>query len=358
MNIQRAGFNSLIIYSKDDGAELYKWLGDEKKVTLKLNWETDIQEVIQSTEDCPVLILNGGALFTKQEIQSGMNPMANDNKTFLQFLEHKSMAQTLNHIILGNEIPLVQSAGNPDSGVTFLAGEEEKRVSQPHDFLVQHKRLLKGSGLNNDSFMDRTVTRFFSRQFTRLFLHTPLSPNAITLMSLVTGLVSAVYFFQGTYEKNIIGAGLLLLSAWIDCTDGEIARLKFMESKFGGKLDILCDNLVHFAVFYAIGMGLYQSTGQGVFKLLGAFAVLGSLISFLLLSSSIIDEKERASENKSGAKIKTDLSDKLANRDFTYFLLLMAMIGRMDVFICITAVGANAFAGYLAYSRFKTTPAD
>ena len=176
----------------------------------------------------------------------------------------------------------------------------------------------------------------------------------ITLLSLVIGLMSAGYFFQGTYENNLIGAGLLLLSAWIDCTDGEIARLKFMESQVGGKLDIICDNLVHFAVFFAIGIGLYQATGQTVFIILGAFAVLGSLISFILLNSSIIDEKKRGSGNTTGLIVKKDLTAKLANRDFIYLIFLMALIGRIDIFILITAVGSNVFAGYLIYSRFKS----
>ena len=33
--------------------------------------------------------------------------------------------------------------------------------------------------------------------------------------------------------------------------------------------------------------------------------------------------------------------------------LLMAIIGRVDIFICITAFGSNIFAAYLAYSKIK-----
>ena len=358
ISLQRAGLNSLLIYHNGEGAELYKRLGEEKKISIKLNWITDASEVIKSIENYPALIFNGAALHSKQEIQSAMDSMTNNIETSLRYIERDAMTESLNQIILGNELSLTQSVGDQELSVAFLPGKEDRRMSKPQDFLTQHERLLKGSGLSNDTFMDRTVTRFFSRQFTRLFLQTPLSPNMITLLSLVIGLISALYFFQGTYENSIIGSGLLLLSAWIDCTDGEIARLKFMESKIGGKLDILCDNLVHFAVFFAIGMGLYQSTGQSIYKLAGAFAVLGSLISFLLLSSSIIDGKEKASGSASGEKAKNNLNDKLANRDFIYFLFFMAMVGRMDVFICITAVGSNIFAGYLIYSRFKNTSAD
>ena len=352
-NLQRVGLNSLIIYSNETNAELYKRLCEEKKVSLKLSWTTDVMEVTKSTKDCAVLVLSGGALYTKQEIQSGINSLANSSEGSTQFLERETMVNALDQIVLENKFSLAPSGGKLDSGVIFLPGGKNSWISRPQDFFTQHEILLKDSGLDNDSFVDRTITRFFSRQITRFFLQTSLSPNMITSLSLVIGLVSAGYFFQGTYENNLIGAGLLLLSAWIDCTDGEIARLKFMESKVGGKLDIICDNLVHIAVFFAIGMGLYQTTGQTVFIILGAFAVLGNLISFLFLSSSIIDEKKRSSGNTPGLIVKKDLSAKLANRDFIYLIFLMALIGRVDIFIFITAVGSNVFASYLIYSRFK-----
>ena len=352
-NLQRSGLNSLIIYSNENNAELYKRICEEKNISFKLNWTANVAEVTKLTNDYSILILNGGALYTKHEIQSCTNSSANRNENSIQFLKRKNMANTLDQIVRGNEFSLIPSIVNSDSGVIFLPGGKDSWLRRPQDFLIQHENLLKDSGLKNDSFVDRTITRFFSRQITRFFLQTSLSPNIITLLSLVIGLVSAGYFFQGTYENILIGAGLLLLSAWIDCTDGEIARLKFMESKVGGKLDIICDNLVHIAVFFAIGMGLYQTTGQTVFIILGAFAVLGNLISFLFLSSSIIDEKKRSSGNTPGLIVKKDLSAKLANRDFIYLIFLMALIGRVDIFIFITAVGSNVFASYLIYSRFK-----
>ena len=352
-NLQRSGLNSLIIYSNENNAELYKLICEEKNISFKLNWTANVAEVTKLTNDYSILILNGGALYTKHEIQSCTNSSANRNENSIQFLKRENMANTLDQIVHGNEFSLVPSIVNSDSGVIFLPGGKDSWLRRPQDFLIQHENLLKDSGLKNDSFIDRTITRFFSRQITRFFLQTSLSPNIITLLSLVIGLVSAGYFFQGTYENILIGAGLLLLSAWIDCTDGEIARLKFMESKVGGKLDIICDNLVHIAVFFAIGMGLYQTTGQTVFIILGAFAVLGNLISFLFLSSSIIDEKKRSSGNTPGLIVKKDLTAKLANRDFIYLIFLMALIGRVDIFIFITAVGSNVFASYLIYSRFK-----
>ena len=354
INLQRAGLSSLIIYS-DKNIDLYKRLCKEKNISLKVSWIKDITEVTKSTKSSSILILNGGALHERKEIESGANFEKGANQTFTIFLERETMAKTIKEITLDNQLSWVRPSHENNTDVKFLPGKKESCISKPRDFLVQHKNLLRSSGLNNDSFMDKTITRFFSRHLTRLFLKTPLSPNMITILSLFLGLVSAAFFLQGTYKNSMIGAGLLLLSAWIDCTDGEVARLKFLESKIGGKLDILCDNLVHFSVFFAIGMGLYQSSGDSIYIFLGAFAVLGSLISFLVLSVSIIDEKEKVSSKVSKKKVKNSLTDNLANRDFIYFLFLMAIIEKIDIFLWITAFGSNIFAGYLIYSKIKST---
>ncbi|MBT4375711.1 MAG: CDP-alcohol phosphatidyltransferase family protein [Nitrospina sp.] len=352
-SLQRSGVNTLIIYSDSENTALRKKLSMENKLTVKLTFKTNITEVVRATKNHPTLILNGGALHTKQEIESGMNFTNQPDEELVYPINPSIMTETLNQIIMGNKVLLSPSSDDQESFINFLPGKNESQINKPKDFLIQHKNLLQSCGLSNDSFMDKTITRFFSRQLTRLFLKTPLSPNMITILSLFIGLISAVFFLQGTHENSIIGAGLLLLSAWIDCTDGEVARLKFSESKIGGKLDILCDNLVHFSVFFAIGMGLYQSTENNIFMFFGLFAVFGSLVSFLILSSSIIDKKEKVSANTVDLKNKNTLTDNMANRDFIYFLFFMSLIGRVDIFICITAFGSNIFAIYLAYYKIK-----
>ena len=354
LTLQRAGVNSLIIYTNENDLKLLKRTFQKHKLKIKLIFETDIILLIEATKKFSILVLNSGALHTRQEIESGMGLGDNKDNQFVQSLERGAIKKTLNQLILEDNFPLAKLPSIQKSNVKFLPGQKNSLVRQPKDFLVQHKNLLNNSGLNNDSFMDKTITRFFSRQLTRFFLKTPLSPNMITILSLFIGLASAAFFFQGTYEKNIIGAGFLLLSAWVDCTDGEVARLKFLESKIGGKLDILCDNLVHFSVFFSIGIGLHHSTGNIIFKYFGILAVFGSLISFLFLSASIIDEKGKAEMNIPSPKIEKTLTNNLANRDFIYFLFLMAIIGRVDIFICITAIGSNIFAAYLTYSKIKS----
>ena len=70
---------------------------------------------------------------------------------------------------------LAQYFGNKE--VCFLKSErqeQQKCLLNEKDYFEAEEGLLKSCGLDNDSFMDRLVTRFISRQLTPLFLKTSL----------------------------------------------------------------------------------------------------------------------------------------------------------------------------------------
>ena len=353
-SLQKSGLNSILIYSKKINNHLYKRVFENKKIFIKIAWTEDTKVVTKLTNGYPVIFLSGSALYNEKEIQTGVSSLRTNYQNTNHPIKEEAIAGILNKINLRNYLDQNLSLGSLNSGLFFLQTDKNSWINKPRDFHIQHENLLKTSGLSNDSFLDKNITRFFSRQITRLFLQTNLSPNIITLFSLILGLIAAIYFGQGIYKNNLIGVGFLLLSTWVDCTDGEIARLKFMESKIGGKLDIICDNLVHIAVFFFIGIGLYQSTNKSIFLTFGTLAVVGTLICFIILSSSIIHEKENSSREKLNFSVKNDLISKLANRDFIYLLFIMSVIDRLDIFIFITALGSIAFSVYLTYSRFKS----
>ena len=113
------------------------------------------------------------------------------------------------------------------------------------------------SRASSKGFVDRFFNRKVSRWFTRIFLAAGLSPNVITILATLVGLVAAAGFGVGTYSAGIIAALLFQLAAIIDCCDGEVARLTFTESPFGAWLDIAMDNVVHMAIFAGIAVGSY-----------------------------------------------------------------------------------------------------
>jgi len=148
---------------------------------------------------------------------------------------------------------------------------------------------------------------------------------------------------------------LLVFSTWVDGVDGEIARLKFMESKLGAKLDIYCDNIVHFVLFLAIGLGLAKTMDRELYTLLGIIAALGSLLSFFMLNALITAGKSTAARSSSGksGKPKPNLAEKMANRDFIHLLFLLALFGRVELFLWLTAIGVTVFTLFLVFLRMR-----
>ena len=122
-----------------------------------------------------------------------------------------------------------------------------------------------------------------------------------------------------------------------------------MESELGAKLDIICDNIVHFFVFGAIGLGVAKITGDETYLYLGGLAAFASLASFILLGVTILKKNSGATAPAPDAE--PSLAEKLANRDFINFLMLMALIDQLNIFILISAIGATVFTIYLAYLR-------
>src|SRR6202043_3583510 len=60
-----------------------------------------------------------------------------------------------------------------------------------------------------------------------------VSPNHLTTVRLGVGLAAAAAFLPGTYGLSNLAALLLILSNFLDHTDGELARLSAKTSRVG-----------------------------------------------------------------------------------------------------------------------------
>lgn len=367
LRLQRAGVKKVMVCSRDEQRfkpEFIRSIEQDNRLDVELEWASALQTA-SDEQPCrlPDMILNGGALWSGESLTEALESpfQQNGNITDLSiprerlaaFLREKNFFEDCRSGVLQKAYAKDDAAEDLVS-FKIACGEEDFQVRDVGDFDRLSEALLKTSGLSNDSLMDRLATRFASRQLTRMFLKTPLTPNQVTGLSFILGLASACWFYQGNYIAGIVGALALQLSAWVDCVDGEIARLKFMESPLGAQLDIIGDNLVHFAVFFSIGMGAYVATGKAWFILFGALAVVGSMGAFFLIFQDITKSKQRAGHSPLKDNHDSSMAEKIANRDFTYFLLFMAAIDQMGLFIIITAVGSNAFFLFLLIARRKS----
>jgi archaetidylinositol phosphate synthase len=83
-----------------------------------------------------------------------------------------------------------------------------------------------------------------------------VTPNHLTTVRLGVGLAAAAAFLPGTYGWSNVAALLLILSNFLDHTDGELARITGRSSRLGHLYDLASDAAVTVLLFIAIGVGV------------------------------------------------------------------------------------------------------
>lgn len=88
------------------------------------------------------------------------------------------------------------------------------------------------------------------------FYSLPLTPNHYSFFALVSGLLSAFFFWQGTEIDFKIAAFLFFMFAVYDCCDGMVARMKKNGSEFGRIVDGVVDYTVNIAAYVGMAFGI------------------------------------------------------------------------------------------------------
>jgi hypothetical protein len=91
---------------------------------------------------------------------------------------------------------------------------------------------------------------------------TEITPNQLTMFSLIVGVLGGVSYGLGRRPAVILGAVLYALSIVVDCADGQLARLKRNGTPLGRILDGLIDYVVTVAVYLGIAIGFDPGPGR------------------------------------------------------------------------------------------------
>jgi len=219
----------------------------------------------------------------------------------------------------------------------------------------------------SDGFFARHFDRKISGAISRQLLKTPVTPNQITVFVTLLGIGAGGFMSQPGYAAKVEGSLVFLLSSILDGCDGEVARAKKMTSRIGGWLDLWGDNVVHVAVFYGLGLGLYRDTGHLIYLKLGWAAVWGTLISAFLASTQMRRKGQSSFTSVSGLdnepaetpawrKPLVKVSDALARRDFVYGVVILALVHRLSWFLWACAFGSMVYACVLGVLCLSTRP--
>jgi CDP-L-myo-inositol myo-inositolphosphotransferase len=152
--------------------------------------------------------------------------------------------------------------------------------------------LFKNAQKPIESFLEVFYFRKISISITKALIKTNITPNHITLISFSITALAALFFALGDYIYLVIGGGLIQLSIIFDCVDGEIARLKSLQSKTGEFLDAISDQLKQTILFCGIGIGIYTRTHYAWVWILILFTVTSyHLIAIITLRKRVLDIK-------------------------------------------------------------------
>jgi phosphatidylglycerophosphate synthase len=108
---------------------------------------------------------------------------------------------------------------------------------------------------------DGPVTRWLYRpvsvRLTRLLLRTPVSPNQISFAVAALGALGVYATAHASYDMVVLGSAIILVAAYLDGCDGEVARLKVRSSRFGAWLDTITDEFTTVGYMAALGYHNY-----------------------------------------------------------------------------------------------------
>jgi phosphatidylglycerophosphate synthase len=121
-------------------------------------------------------------------------------------------------------------------------------------FLNEYRKSLKMP--EAEEIFDLLFYRPVAFGFVKLVYRLPITPNQVTFLSMVSGLIAAHEFSLGN-ASAFVWAGLwYAIANVLDCADGQLARLQKSGTVFGRLVDGIADYISSLAIFGGIGIGL------------------------------------------------------------------------------------------------------
>jgi len=169
--------------------------------------------------------------------------------------------------------------------------------------------------------------------------HSWVTPNHLTTVRLSVGIAAAAAFLPGTYGWSNVAALLLIVSNFLDHTDGELARMSGRTSRIGHLYDLASDAAVTVLLFIAIGVGVDARPVPALEvppAVLGAVAGASIALIFYLRMRIEHMAGKAASQQASVGAFETE--------DVLYLLPLVTLCNGVLPFLIAASIGAPLFA--------------
>lgn len=109
---------------------------------------------------------------------------------------------------------------------------------------------------DTEEFIDIYFYRPIGFQWALLFRRLSITPNPVTVASIIIGMAAGVFFYYEDINTNVIGMLLLMLANSLDSADGQLARMTDNKSRLGRLLDGLAGSFWFIVIHVALCLRL------------------------------------------------------------------------------------------------------
>ncbi len=150
------------------------------------------------------------------------------------------------------------------------------------NWLEEYKKSLKMKEV--EEVFDLIFYRPVAFLFVRTVYNTGITPNSITIAAIIMGVTAGCFYSLGQPVYFKIGAFFFLLFNILDCSDGQLARLKKTGTPVGRIIDGISDYIATIAVYLGIAVGFaWRSPKPYYWLLMLLLAGLSNIVHGILV---------------------------------------------------------------------------
>lgn len=224
---------------------------------------------------------------------------------------------------------------------------ELRAVAQPVEHIARYNAEHWSGGL---------YVRHLSIRTTKLLLPTGISPNGVTWLMIVVGVLGALCLPLPGLTGPLLAVVAMQLQIVLDCSDGEVARWRQRFSPAGIYLDRICHYVTEAALPAALGL---RADGWSLADPLhvGGWTVLGLLTAVIVLVNKAFTDLVVVARAKTGRPMLEDVAAvarpkasglALVRRAFGYVPIFRAFVAFEFSLLTLVAGVVDLAAGDLA----------
>ncbi len=142
--------------------------------------------------------------------------------------------------------------------MSFSKGEDNLRMTLFEEFKASLKTV------EAEEIFDLIIFRPVSFVFVKLIYNTNITPNQISIVAMIIGVLAGLTFSLGAHTYFIAASLLYFTSNTLDCADGQLARLKKNGTLLGRAIDGFIDYVVSSTIYICLGIAVAKLTGSGL----------------------------------------------------------------------------------------------